>query len=330
MSFSAPSPLKILTGGSDKVGISFASIFILTYHIFFWVCGLAHSLSWDYTPDVPQGEAANVRVSWREKPIGGFVWRHSLRFRHGGEGSGDARSAGSHCCPHSQIELGTRHSSGALCEEDSIEGVRSTLRSPVCLSQGSPDQPLPCHGSQATPLTPIRLEAPPRSRRVLTALGAVVTPISAIVAISLLVALVDPLKALFVSFEGGHSWEGPDGKPPLAFVIDTGSSTPLFILAEFPDTVHCPRKAQLIGAMSVPMTLFLLGVSFARMDVKLNPKFGLPISALLSVCVLKLVIMPVIGFFVTRALITGGLINPESKVQIFVAIIVSCAPSALR
>ena len=186
------------------------------------------------------------------------------------------------------------------------------------------------HGSQATPLKPIRLEVPSRPRRVLTALGVVVTPISAIVAISLLIALVDPLKALFVSFEGGPSWKGPDGKPPLAFVIDTGSSTPLFILAEFPDTVHCPRKAQLIGAMSVPMTLFLLGVSFARMDVKLNPKSGLPISALLSVCILKLVIMPVIGFFVTRALITGGLINPESKVQIFVAIIVSCTPSALR
>jgi len=55
----------------------------------------------------------------------------------------------------------------------------------------------------------------------------VVTPISATVAISLLIALVGPLKALFVSLEGGPSWNGPDGKPPLAFVIDTGSFTPL-------------------------------------------------------------------------------------------------------
>ena len=51
-----------------------------------------------------------------------------------------------------------------------------------------------------------------------------VTPISSVVAISLLIALVGPLKASFVSFEGGPSWKGPDGKPPLAFVIDTGSS----------------------------------------------------------------------------------------------------------
>ena len=250
MSFSAPSPLQILTGSSNEVGISFASIFTFIYHISFWVCGLAHSISWDCTPYVPHGEAANIRVSWREKPIGGFVWRHSPRSRDCGEASGDAASAGSRSRPHSQIELGTQRSSGALHEDDSVERVRSTLRGPVYSC--SPDQPCHCHGLQATPLTrtPIRPEAPSRSRHVLTALGVVVTPISAIVAISL------------------------------------------------------------------PMTLFLLGVSFARMDIKLNPEFGLPISALLSVCAIKFAIMPVMGVFITRSMITRGLINLESKVQI--------------
>jgi hypothetical protein len=63
----------------------------------------------------------------------------------------------------------------------------------------------------------------------------VVTPISAIVAISLLIALVDPLKALFVDFEGGPSWNGPDGKPPLAFVIDTGCFIPPSSSTKFSD-----------------------------------------------------------------------------------------------
>jgi len=73
------------------VGISFISIFILIYHIFFWVCGLAHSLSWDYAPGVPQGEAANTRAPWREKPIGGFVWRHVLKATHDEGKSQDLR-----------------------------------------------------------------------------------------------------------------------------------------------------------------------------------------------------------------------------------------------
>ena len=66
------------------------------------------------------------------------------------------------------------------------------------------------------------------------------------------------------------------------------------------------------------------------MDVKLGPKPGLPIFALLSVCAVKMVLLPVLGVFVTRAMITGGLIDPQSKVQIFVAIFVSGTPSAIK
>ena len=78
------------------------------------------------------------------------------------------------------------------------------------------------------------------------------------------------------------------------------------------------------------MTLLLLGVSFARMDVRLSPKSGLPIFALLSVCAAKMVLLPIVGVFVTRAMIASGMINPGSKVQIFVAIFVSGTPSAIK
>jgi hypothetical protein len=212
------------------VGISFVSIFILVYHIFFWICGLAYSLSWDYAPGVPQGEAANTRVSWREKPIGGFIWRRVLKIEHYEDEGRDSKSADSHPHPHAQTEPASRRSSRVRDEEDaSIEVVRRTPHSSVRSHQDPPAESHHGHGSRATPLAPVPApvpEVPSRSRRVLAVIAVVVTPISAIVAISLLIALVDPLKALFVSFEGGPSWKGPDGKPPLAFVLDTGTVIP--------------------------------------------------------------------------------------------------------
>ena len=82
--------------------------------------------------------------------------------------------------------------------------------------------------------------------------------------------------------------------------------------------------------MTVPMTLFILGASFARMDLKLGLRSGLPVFALLSVCAAKMILLPTIGVFITRAMVTSGLIHPESKVQIFVAIFVSGTPSGLK
>ena len=78
------------------------------------------------------------------------------------------------------------------------------------------------------------------------------------------------------------------------------------------------------------MTLILLGVYFARMSINLSPKSGLPVFALLWVCAVKMILLPIIGVFVTRAMITGGLIDPGSKILIFVAIFVSGTPSAIK
>lgn len=85
-----------------------------------------------------------------------------------------------------------------------------------------------------------------------------------------------------------------------------------------------------MGAITVPMTLFLLGVSFARMKVKLGRKSGLPIPAFLFVCIAKMILLPALGVFITRAMMANGLVHRESKVQIFVAIFVSGTPSAIK
>ena len=61
-------------------------------------------------------------------------------------------------------------------------------------------------------------------RRPLRIIATMFTPINSVIAVSLVVALVEPLKALFVDISGvgGPSWAGPDGNPPLSFIIDTG------------------------------------------------------------------------------------------------------------
>jgi len=61
-------------------------------------------------------------------------------------------------------------------------------------------------------------------KRFLKFVAGMVTPINSVIAVSLVVALVKPLKALFVDISGvgGPSWAGPDGNPPLSFIIDTG------------------------------------------------------------------------------------------------------------
>lgn len=75
-------------------------------------------------------------------------------------------------------------------------------------------------------------------------------PVSAAVVIALPCALIPPLRALFTKTEG---WTGtrmpnaPDGKPPLAFILETAS---------------------FIGAICIPAGLILLGASFARLKVR--------------------------------------------------------------
>lgn len=70
------SPIRPIFIGTELgvlVGVSYVSLFSVTYHIVFWICGAANSLAWDYLPGVPQGEEAERRVSWKEKPIGHLV-----------------------------------------------------------------------------------------------------------------------------------------------------------------------------------------------------------------------------------------------------------------
>jgi hypothetical protein len=286
---------------------------MVVYNLFFFVCGLSRSLSWDYAPGVPQGEEAEVRVPWREKPIGSLVYRYLLGSplpqppaisapRRKVDGASDA-------------DLPPNVGGG---EKSTSVSATASLR-PDCESTV-----LPVH---ACPSSTTTSSSNSRFKLFLQTFSMVFAPINLVICASLCIALVQPLKALFVdvSAEGGPSWKGPDGKPPLAFLIDTGSSMPYHGECSqlIPSTI-----ASFLGAITIPLSLVLLGASFARMKIP-RPISRLPIAAILSVCFAKLVLLPIIGIFIVRAMVRGGLIPPQNKAQIFVAMYLSGTPTSI-
>jgi hypothetical protein len=116
------------------------------------------------------------------------------------------------------------------------------------------------HGAIQT-ATPEQLEKKSKGQIILNTLRLLISPISIALFIALPIALITPLKALFTPVSGWTGTKipnGPDGKPPLKFLLDT---------------------AGFIGAVTIPVSLMLLGVSFARLKV---PKqwSKLPIAAM--------------------------------------------------
>ncbi|KAL1726673.1 auxin efflux carrier [Schizophyllum commune] len=127
------------------------------------------------------------------------------------------------------------------------------------------------------------------------------------ICISLPCALVPELKALFVN-TGNPSWHGPDGNPPLYFILDTAS---------------------LLGQLVVPSGLILLGASFARIKLP-RPLSRLPLPAMVFSTAVKLIVIPVAGVFIVEAMVGGGMIPKDAKAERFVATFLSGTPALVN
>ncbi|PFH47690.1 hypothetical protein AMATHDRAFT_67133 [Amanita thiersii Skay4041] len=132
-------------------------------------------------------------------------------------------------------------------------------------------------------------------------------PVSMSIILSFPIALVKPLKALFMVVPGTNMPSAPDGQPPLAFILDTAS---------------------FIGAASVPLGLICLGSALARLNLPRNQWRTLPLGAIATLALGKLVIMPVLGVLICQGLVKVGVIAAEDKVLRFVCIFLSCLPTA--
>ena len=84
-----------------------------------------------------------------------------------------------------------------------------------------------------------------------------------------------------------------------------------------------------LGAVSIPVSLLLLGVSFARMKIP-RPFSRLPILSIMALAVSKMVILPVIAVFIVQALSHTSLIPKENRMERFVAMLLSGAPTSVN
>ncbi|KAH9963613.1 auxin efflux carrier [Russula dissimulans] len=145
--------------------------------------------------------------------------------------------------------------------------------------------------------------------RVRDFLGELLKPNPIVIVLSIVIALVDPLKALFVppspSFQPRFRPTAPDGQPPLAVILDTTT---------------------FIGAAGVPIGLMCLGSALATLRVRSGEAF--PRGAIAALALAKMVITPVLGVVLTRSFARAGFVDREDKVLQFVCILFSCLPSA--
>ncbi|KAK7467312.1 Protein M3 [Stygiomarasmius scandens] len=149
-----------------------------------------------------------------------------------------------------------------------------------------------------------------RLLRSVRSLGVLVTPVTITLAVSLPCALVPQLKALFTdtSSIGGPNWTGPDGKPPLSFILDT---------------------ANFVGDITIPLSLIILGASFSRMSIP-RPLSKLPITAMIMVTLAKTVLVPIIGVTMVEGMTKSRFIPKDALAERFVAMFLSGTPTAVK
>ncbi|KAG1817863.1 auxin efflux carrier [Suillus variegatus] len=139
-------------------------------------------------------------------------------------------------------------------------------------------------------------------------LRSAMNPPSFSIIFSFTIAIIPPLKALFVAgVLGTHIPSAPDGQPPLALIMKTST---------------------FIGSASIPMGLIMLGSALARLSIPRNQWGSLPLCAIGSVAIGRLVVMPVLGTLICQQFTRIGLIDPSNNVLRFVCLLMSGLPTA--
>ncbi|KAH8818630.1 auxin efflux carrier [Flagelloscypha sp. PMI_526] len=355
-----PNAIVITVTGQDpfdpskdpQLGVSYVAIFILAFNIVFWSLGAANSLAWDYADDIPQKEDAERRYPWYEKPLGSLLAKYILRLpitppqltsaeKEKYKENPSALEASPVATSIDEAE-GTADPDIRLARQISAASSSFRSRQPSSSQAARPTDLLPTHteinsvgpSRSTTPLglpsitvtkdndllsqhtTPntnrrsTRRIVPPIVVRIFHPVLVILNPVTISVFVSIPCALVPQLKALFVDATqmGGPDWKGPDGRPPLTIFFDA---------------------ADFVGAIAVPMGLILLGANFARMKIP-RPISRLPIPAMITSALVKLVLLPVMGVFIVQAMVRNGLIPQEAKAEKFVAMFLSGTPAAVN
>jgi hypothetical protein len=298
------------------------------------VFGAAASLSWDYRPHVPQGERALKRVRWDQKPIGGWVARVLLK-RNVEDAWAEEKTDTKMTERDAEKRVSTALSTDTPVLPTLAAGVTPAIDTEITEvelsrqvshssrlatnpkvrdTEKSNDASAP---STASPPTPEQLTSAHFAlvRMVLKPLRAAANSITITLVVALVIAVIPSLKALFVplpptSGSGPTTtrWAGPDGRPPLAFLIDT---------------------AAFVGGICVPLALILLGASFARLRIP-RPLSRLPFPAMLAAALGKMVVLPVIGVLVVEGMTKKGMMSRDARAERFVGMFLSGTPAAVK
>ncbi len=180
------------------------------------------------------------------------------------------------------------------------KGSFSLTSRPDSLTTELPQQPTNHHSSHRD-CHPSHHDLLSRARRFLKQL---LKPCTVAIILSFVVALGDPLKALFIppssNFQPRFRPVAPDGQPPLAFIFDT---------------------ATFIGAACIPLGLICLGSALGCLSLRSGGPF--PKGAIASLALGKMIIIPIIGIAITRWFVHLGFVHRDDKVLHFVCICVT-------
>ena len=214
---------------------------------------------------------------------------------------------------HDAIEKGDVEERGDLEKVDSIPsngsagkglylnmttGTTTTLASTLCPSMAT-------SSTIELPKQPTDHDSHRHQHGLLSRLGLflkqLLKPCTVVIALSFLIAFVDPLKALFIApspdFQPHFRPTAPDGQPLLACIFDT---------------------ATFVGGVSLPLSLMCLGRAFASLSFRSGESF--PKGAVVSLALGRMVLIPIIGVAITKAFVHVGFVNSDDKVLQFVCL----------
>jgi hypothetical protein len=185
-------------------------------------------------------------------------------------------------------------STTATPQTDSLD----TLLSSPDLAADKPPSPTPPHSTRRRIL-----------HSILSFLRSLVSPPTIALLSALVIAVVAPLKALFVADPSTTSTfhpTAPDGNPPL-------------------DVIY--TAIAFVGAASVPLGLIVLGASLAKMKLP-RPIYRLPLASIAWMAIFKLILLPILGTLLVGALVRAGWVREDERVLRFVLIYFSACPTA--
>ncbi|KIY70719.1 auxin efflux carrier transmembrane protein [Cylindrobasidium torrendii FP15055 ss-10] len=339
MSLAANSPFK---GQEDQdLSVAYISALILFYTFTFFPLGGHNLVKKDFEgPDVEPEEVQSALRQRQTRLIRSFrgIWPCSSAIgadteKAHAEGSGEEKSAENDAAMaqrQDDSEEPRVHWNEASCPGTPVERP-STRRHVSFFEDGStavptegPTRPPSIDGEEGSPDLALShlhkmkvdrqlLSPPPRRSKGLVAwdivkafLKSICMPLSLAIIISFPIALITPLKALFLPVAGFNMHPAPDGEPPLAVIYDF---------------------AQFMGGASVPLNLVCLGSALARLNVPRSQWSSLPLGAIMSLAVGRMVIMPILGVLICEGLISLDFISKEDRVLQFICIFFSCLPT---